>query len=66
MKKSGKNDGRRCAKRSGAVELQALLVRHTTKRQQFLHGTIRVLICAIALPAGSVHAFFMPLITKWM
>lgn len=66
MKKPGKNDDRHPAKPSGAFELQALLVRHTTKRQQILHGTVRVLICAIALPAGSVQAIFMPLITKWM
>lgn len=66
MQKPGKNDALCPAEHSEAVELRTLQVEHRTKRQQMLHGTIRVLICAFALPADGLKAILVSHLSSWL
>jgi len=66
MKKPGKTPDRRPPKHANAVGLRALQVVETTKRQQILHRTLQIFICANALSPESAKAILLPLISRWM
>lgn len=66
MKNPGKRDDRRLAKVSDTIGLRALQVVETTKRQQILHRTLQILICAAALSPESAEGILLPLISRWM
>ena len=49
-----------------ATKLRAFEMKNKTKRQEYWHVTVRIMIWAVVLPAGSAGAIVMSLLSKWL